>query len=412
MPLCQYMTAAALLLLGEAAAMGQGFREPGPDAGIAAAAQVSSAQVEKAIARAKVYLYSQQRDGNWEESPTKQAAGGGMGGMMGARGRDPEASSQWGGLSSIATFALLAAGESDQDPRIEKAVYFLQGTNDVTGTYALGLHAQVWPLLPPSKFSQFKPSVHKDGTVLLRGLRQAGDARGLYHYTPDDPGWDNSASQFGVLGMWACAQLGFEVPSRYWRDVEDAWIRHQDKSGGWRYGGDMGGPGMGPNGPGMGPDDMRGPPGRQGGPPEGPGQGRGGGGPMRPGRGFGPPDSNVVTLSMTAAGVATLFITQDYLHSDGGCKGNYTNRPLEAGLKWIGQHFGELASVHHYYYYTLFGISRIGLASGYKYLGDRDWYKDGAAQLVAYQQLDGSWQDSVSDTSFALLFLARGGRRS
>jgi hypothetical protein len=128
---------------------------------------------------------------------------------------------------------------------------------------------------------------------------------------------------------------------------------------------------------------------------------------MGPGGFGGPPDANKVTLSMTAAGVATLFITQDYLHGDGGCKGNYINPPIEAGLKWISDHFNELSNDQHYYY-TLFGISRIGLASGYKYFGSKDWYKDGAAQLVAYQQPDGSWGNSVSDTSFALLFLARG----
>ncbi len=400
--------AAGCLLLGRFSVVAaQDMGRPTEEAG------VTSAEVERAIARAKAYLYAQQRDGNWEESPRKQPTGGGMGGpgmggpggpggpgmggppMMDGRGRNPEVSSQWGGLSSIATFALLAAGEPDQDERIAKAVLFLKSTNDVTGSYALGLHAQVWPLIPAVRLLQYKPNVQRDGTVLLRGLRQNGDARGLYHYTPDDPGWDNSTAQFGVLGMWACAQLGFEVPSQYWKEVEDAWLRHQDASGGWSYGGDMGGPGMG--GP-----PMRGP--GQGRFQQGPPGGRG----MAPGGGFGgPPDPTKVTLSMTAAGVATLFITQDYLHGDGGCKGNYSNPPIEAGLHWISDHFNELSNDSHYFY-TLFGISRIGVASGYKYFGSKDWYKDGAAQLVAAQQPDGSWGNSVSDTSFALLFLVRG----
>jgi hypothetical protein len=368
-----------------------------PNSDVITAPPATTANIDSAIAKAEEFLYSRQRDGNWEEAQTRQPLGEdrrGPGGMMGARGERPEQSSQWGGLTSIATFALLEAGEETKDPRIAKATSFLQAGN-ITGTYALGLHAQVWNSMPVIAQKEFHASVVKDAGILLKGLRQTGEARGLYHYTPDDAGWDNSCSQFGVLGMWACSQLGYEVPNKYWKDVEDAWIRHQDKSGGWTYGPNPFGAGMGP--PGAGPNGA--PPGAgPGGPPRpGPG-GRRGGGPN-----FG------VSLSMTAAGVATLFITQDYLHGDAGadCKGNFRNPNIDAGLKWIVDHYSNLASDRHYYY-TLFGISRIGLASGLKYLGDKDWYADGAAALLASQQPDGSWDQSVSDTAFALLFLARG----
>lgn len=351
-------------------------REP-----VATTRPVTSAQVEAAIARAKHFLYSQQHNGNWEESQTKQPVreprremDGPMAGMMGGRGEYPETSSQWGGLSSIATFALLAAGESDQDERIARALNFLKGA-DITGTYALGLNAQVWDLIPAVKQKDYRLNIRKDGGILLQGLRTSGSAKGLYHYTPNDAGWDNSCSQFGVLGMWACAQMGFEVPSRYWQFVEEAWLRHQDHAtGGWSYmavGMDM---------------DLPGPP-----------------------RGFGGPDFGHVSLSMTAAGIATLFITQDYLHGDVGieCKGNISSPAIDHGLQWVDKHFAQLENDPHYYY-TLFGISRIGLASGYKYFGTKDWYKQGAADLVTYQRPDGSWGESVSDTAFGLLFLVRG----
>ena len=47
---------------------------------------------------------------------------------------------------------------------------------------------------------------------------------------------------------------------------------------------------------------------------------------------------------MTAAGVATLFITQDYLHPAQGldCRGNLNNTHIDAGLKWISDNFARV----------------------------------------------------------------------
>ena len=69
--------------------------------------------------------------------------------------------------------------------------------------------------------------------------------------------------------------------------------------------------------------------------------------------------------------------------------------------------------------YYLFTLERIGLAGGFKYVGNRNWYKEGAGVLIKKQQPDGAWfldpqsfkNGSVTTnvfTAYALMFLSRG----
>jgi hypothetical protein len=111
---------------------------------------------------------------------------------------------------------------------------------------------------------------------------------------------------------------------------------------------------------------------------------------------------------MTAAGIATLFITQDYLNMGKGadCTGNIRDPAIDKAFKWMIDNLKDLEGRRTHY--TLYGIERIGVASGYKYFGTLDWYDDGADYLVKSQGANGSWGTGVSDTCFAILFLVRG----
>src|SRR4051812_33228674 len=85
-------------------------------------------QVDEAIKKAKDYLRSKQtKEGHWE-------------------GVNEVRKDQFGGLTAIATYALLAGGDSPQDEHIKKAVRWL-GNAKIEGIYALGLRAQVWTYL-------------------------------------------------------------------------------------------------------------------------------------------------------------------------------------------------------------------------------------------------------------------------
>ena len=128
----------------------------------------SAVAIEKAIEHGKAFLYAQQREGNWEESQKKMPTErGGQPGPMGGRGQNPVVTSQWGGLTSIAVFSLIAAGDNVRDERLTKAMAFIK-TSDITGTYALGLHAQIWNLLPSNILKEYRANIQKDEAQLYR----------------------------------------------------------------------------------------------------------------------------------------------------------------------------------------------------------------------------------------------------
>ena len=316
------------------------------------------AEVEAAIAKGKAFLYSLQKtEGRWE--PDAQRKG------VSHHDHPKMQGAAWGGFSAIAVYALLAAGENPQDPRLAKGIEFLKGA-DIAGVYALGVRCLVWQEMPQS--AETRVLAKRDAERLINTLNRGGAGKGGWDY--DDPTGkggriDHSVSQYGVLGLWATAQCGYEVNPDVWELVDKTWRSHQFDDGGWSYDGDGKGSGGQPQG-----------------------------------------------LSMTVAGVATLFITQDVLRSnDGlGCKGNISNENIDKGLRWVSEHFGDAGNN----VYTWYGIERIGVASGYKYFGSKDWYAAGAEHLVRSQKKDGSWDSNypgngpIPNTAFALLFLSRG----
>lgn len=312
------------------------------------------ADVDASLRRAKDYLYSQQKEGNWERAPARDPT---------ARPHE-ETGGQWGGVTALATYALLAAGESHEDPRLKQAIEFLTKA-DIIGTYALSMRANVWNLLPKS--AEIKQAMYKDMRLIRAAVKSGGPARGLYDYVDTGPAgsrFDHSVSQYGVLGAWACAENIEGIGPEYWKMVDEAWRRDQLESGAWCY--------------------QQKPSARH---PE--------------------------TIGMTAAGVATLFVTQDFLTRGRGLEpsGNIRDEDIERGIKWISDNYQRLyaddKTQSHHPYYSFYGVERIGLASGYKYLGGVNWYDDGASFLLKRQGKDGNWSNAV-DTSFCVLFLARG----
>jgi hypothetical protein len=327
--------------------------------GSSAVKAASPEAVERTIAKAKAFIYKEQKpNGSWEESDKPDE-----------NSQPPYLTGgQFGGRTTICTYALLAAGESHQDPRLVKAIDWLKKL-DARGTYVLGVRCNVWLLLPPTP--ELRTLMRNDLQKLLAAMKTQGEARGMFDYLNSGPGgtYSHSRSQYAVLGVWAAAQSGLEVPDSFWSIVEQGWLDHQDASGAWSY-------------------KKK------------------------------PTEDYPLTPGMTAVGIATLFITQEYLHANEGvaCKGNPRSEPIERALKWIGDNFdkfGEDRANHRDYpMAALYAMERIGVASGLKYFGKVDWYTKGSDWLISKQRPDGSWMESgpgsLVGTSFGVLFLARG----
>lgn len=343
---------AAVLLIATSMATRAGAEAPPPD----------PQRIDQSIRRAVNWIYARQSAdgdvaGTWEQVPAPIP-----GEVFDTR------SGQHGGLTSLAVYALLSAGEKPTDARLKPALAFLYKA-DIKGIYAAGTRAQLYTLLPDSR--ELRNLIRRDAETFLAGVRADGQAKGFYSYTRDNPDkyhYDHSVSQFGVLGMWACAQNGLNVPPAYWEQTEKMWRAHQYDFGAWSY--------------------------------------------------------NFVTdrnprgdcsVSMTAAGVASLFIAQDQLAAARRAENRATREAdaaidaaIDKGIGWIVENYRGATETHQPYY-ALWGVSRIGAASGRKHLGHIDWFREGAEWMLQRQREDGSFGNGeLPDTCFAIIFLSRG----
>ena len=241
----------------------------------------------------------------------------------------------------------------------------------LTGTYAVALRACAWGLLDdPNSL----PLLRQDAQWLIR----AASDRGAYTYTSGGgqagQECDNSNAQMALLGVSAAIQRGVEAPPAYLRLVQQYWLENQQRDGGWGYLAAAGTLSSASRG--------------------------------LKSRSYG---------SMTAAGLASLYLCFDNLNNEDfvRCAAAGDSAAVVKALDWLGRNFDARenpAKGVEWYHYWLYCVARVGLASGHKYLGEHDWFAEGAAALLAGQNSDGSfgYGDRVAETAFALVFLTRG----
>ena len=270
-----------------------------------------------------------------------------------------------GGTTAMAVLALRAAGVPADDAAVARGAERIRRTPN-RFTYVVALKIQALAAVDPKRY---RSEIEAAAKWLAGGQQESGS----WGYGDIGGSVDHSNAQFALLGLHEAARAGVRIADATWRRAEAEWLRTQNPEGGWSYRG-------------------------------------------RTGRSTG---------SMTAAGVASLYITggnlvtgteRGYTEAGRGVNcGRYSqNRAIAEGIDWLARNFSATSNpgsgVHYYYY--LYGLERVGILSGLRYFGRHDWYREGAAQLVHRQQSNGRWIEShdIVDTSFALLFLGKGHR--
>jgi hypothetical protein len=328
------------------------------ETGRAVAADLDAQEVLRSIDAGKRYLVSQQRpNGSW---PAEEDGGDNRHSV---------------GVTSLALLSLLNSGMTYNDPPVRKALAYLRslpaGKPDQTYDVALLTMALVAAKDPARSDA---PRIALLATW-LEDAQATGGKVGAWTYGKGGGfGGDPSNSQFAILGLREAAEAGIAINRGVWERAKAYWERLQNPDGGWGYS-----------------------------------------------------EGANSTGSMTVAGVASLTIVEQMLRDDAGvapdgtppcCRDEEPNPALERGLRWLANHFavGHNPGSNNWLLYYVYGIERAGRLSGRRFFGDHDWYREGAAFLVANQiRREGAWQGvglyenkGIVGTSLALLFLSKG----
>jgi RNA polymerase sigma factor (sigma-70 family) len=315
-------------------------------------------QVDRAIKGGIRFLESQQQpDGSWADIDQESKTG----------------------MTSLATLALLSAGEKYDSPAVRKALEYLRrfGPDGLNSTYAISLQTQVFSAADPDRD---RLRIFANVEWLERAQIRPGDQvnwPGSWSYSDSKgarPG-DNSNTQYALHGLHAASEAGVLVKPDVWTLARAYWQQSQKRDGSWSY----------------------------------------------------TPDSPTSTASMTCAGISSLIIVDErrfqgleHLKGDDiqDCGKGSSNRNLTAGTDWLARNFTvreNTGNGQQWRFYYLNGLERAGRLSGIRFFGANDWYQVGAEELVHDQdRLSGFWQgvliesNKVLATSFAVQFLAKG----
>jgi hypothetical protein len=318
-------------------------------------------------------------------------------------------SKKHGGQKSIIALAAMKAGVPKTSPEIQEAIGAILAQYDpqngwqpdVEHFYSTSVAAV---LLADSDPEKYKPVLDSMANYFVTGQRADG---GWDYPTPRGTEGDTSVTHYALLGMWACARAGSEIPGESWERAIRWHLTKQNSDGGFSYT------------PGYRTD----------------------------GQGVSMPNMSVNAVGSIA--IAWLNLAPDVLPSldaqepqakkvvakvetpknNDALEAVPVDVPVEEGLKggsipdgtanamrrafgWFAARFSleNKTTTHNSYYY--YSLERMTAMIGAKDIGGHDWFTECSDFLLARQENDGSWDfssyDGVDlDTAFVVLSLVK-----
>jgi len=323
--------------------------------------ELTAAKVRSAIQRGVDFLFRQQQaNGSWSD--------------------DSLIDVQYkGGPTALVTLALLNCGVAPEDPRIDKALDYLDAIDiGNASTYTVALLSMTYSLADPDRYAgRIRECVQR--------LVEIQTAPGGWSYPGRSIG-DGSNAQFALLGLHEGRLAGIEVDDRVWKDARKFWNQLRAPDGSYYYSATS----------------------RQ---------------------AFSP------TGSMTAAGISSLVIIDENLAGSDivtaagdidCCADDDWLIQVDQAADWLGKYFtvshnpsaGAGSTFRNSTFYYLYALERAGRLTGQRFFGEHDWYREGAEYLLNVRKASGYWIGTSQHgernrdiaTAFALLFLSKGRR--
>lgn len=278
------------------------------------------------------------------------------------------------GATALALYTLLKCGFEPEHPALQRASAFLF-ESEPRHTYALGILLHAFGALGDARHEKRM----RELVARLLELRGSGgwDYPGLNRA-------DLSNTQVAVLGLRAAHAAGLELPKSIWGELVQDVRRYQER------------------------------------PVEVPGTGERAREKRRM-AGFGYEPGWAPSASMTTAGLTILGIVGEFPGRVDQRFAADLAEGRELALAWLEQHYsvaGNPGGDDGWHFYYLYGLERVGALFGLTRIAGRDWYAEGAGQLIREQRADGGWRADgrtvwpprpmpIANTCFALLFLRK-----
>jgi hypothetical protein len=282
-----------------------------------------------------------------------------------------------GGVTALATLALLDAGVPSDDPLVQRCLKYLR-TVEPRRTYVVSLQTMVYVAAGQT---EDRERIQRNVDWLLNARRFKQDLFIGWSYEDSSKAEiaDNSNTEYAVLALHGARLAGAGIKQEVWQSLAAYYGDKQGKSYlNWGY---------------------------------------------RPAE---PPTPTMTCAALCGLAIADLGLAtarEARLRQGKAerCDPSEVSVPVADALALIDRQMpgtpDAVARMPHTYYW-LHGLEQAGELSGEHFLGGVDWYRLGCEFLVKHQdEASGSWKEvggpddegrALIGTSFALLFLARG----